>query len=540
MYSRALQSVKNQKINFSFIDKIPKEVKKEIKKIKNEVNKIPLVIDGEEIYNTERKKVQRIPYQHNHVISEYCLSNKYNINKAIEASIRSKKTWDNISTEKKYEIFLKAADLISGKYYNKLLAATIVGQGKNIYQAEIDAICELADFLRFNVKYHSELSNEHPLDSNEVINKSKWIGLNGFVASITPFNFTAIGGNLATAPLLMNNPVIWKPSDYSILSNYYIYQIMVEAGMPENMIQFIPSEPNLFLEECLNSNVFSGLAFTGSSNIFNSILKKSYQNIDKYKSYPRIVGETGGNNYHFVFPDCEDNDMLELIVKSTIRGAFEYSGQKCSATSRLYIPRKLYNDFKYLFRKEMSKLKIGSPEKDYNFTSSVIHVNSFDKCRNWINENYDNLIYGGNCDDTKGFYIEPTVIKFEEVDNPRLKKEIFGPILSLVVYDENELDNALSSCVNHTKYKLTGSIFTQSQKYMPLINKYVKSSVGNLYINDKSTGSVVGQQPFGGFGKSGTNDKAGSKYFLTRFGNNVITKYNMNFTSKELFNEINN
>lgn len=538
MYSRILQSVKNQKINFSFIDKVPNEVKKEINKIKNEVNKIPLIINGEEIYNTDKKNLQKIPYQHNNVIAEYSVSDRTNIRKAIESSIKSKQNWNIISTNKKYEIFLRAADLISNKYYNKLLAATIVGQGKNIYQAEIDAICELADFLRFNVKYHNELSNEQPISEGNIINKSRWTGLNGFVASITPFNFTAIGGNLATAPLLMDNPVIWKPSDYSILSNYYIYQIMVEAGMPENMIQFVPSEPNLFLEETLNSDVFSGLAFTGSSYVFNDILKKSYQNVRKYNSYPRIIGETGGNNFHFVFPDCKDESFLKYIVNSTIKGAFEYSGQKCSATSRIYLPKNLYIDFIVLLRKEMSKLNFGNPEKDYNFTSSVIHEISYNNCKNWIEKNYHRIIYGGNYNDNIGYYIEPTIIKFDDVNSPELKNEIFGPILSLCLYEESQLENTLNSCVNLTDYKLTGSIFTESTNYLNLINKYIKLSVGNLYINDKSTGSVVGNQPFGGFGKSGTNDKAGSKYFLTRFGNNVITKFNMDSTSEELYNEI--
>lgn len=530
-------SCKNIKINFSFIDKIPKKTKQEINNIKKNIAEIPLVINGKEIFNTE-EKVQLCPYNHQQLVSRYSIANYSHINEAIESSIKSQKDWNEISIDKKYDIFTKAADLICNKYYHKLLASTIVGQGKNIYQAEIDAICELADFINFNVKYHQELSEEQPLSSDNIINKSKWTGLNGFVASITPFNFTAIGGHLATAPLLMDTPVIWKPSDYSILSNYYIYQIMVEAGMPENMIQFIPSEPNIFLDNCLKSKDFAGLAFTGSSKVYSSILGNVYNNSDMYNSFPRVVGETGGNNYHFVFPDCENNGMIEFIVDSTIKGTYEFAGQKCSATSRLYLPESMYEEFMSIFKNKMSKLKFGSPEEDDNFVSAVIHSDSFDKCSNWINSNHDKVIYGGNCDNTTGYYIEPTIIKYDDMNDNNFKEEIFGPVLSLHVYSDNKLEETLKSCVNLTDYKLTGSVFTQDENYLNLINKYASKSVGNLYINDKSTGSVVGNQPFGGFGKSGTNDKAGSKYFLTRFGNNVITKYNLDKTPSIILNNI--
>lgn len=531
--SKILRSCKNVDINFSYIDKIPKKVKEEIDILKKSTTQIPLVINGEKIY-TMNTKIQFSPYNKHQPVCNYNVANLKHIKSAIKSSQQSIKNWKEIPLNKKYDIFSKASELIVGKYYNKLLATTMLGQGKNIYQAEIDAICELADFINFNIKYHQELHQEQPISVNHELNKSSWTGLNGFVGSITPFNFTAIAGHLATAPLLMNNPVVWKPSDSSILSNYLIYEIMVEAGMPEDAIQFVPSNPELFLDTCLESRDFAGLAFTGSSDVFNSILKKSYSNIGNYKSYPRIIGETGGNNYHFVFPNCDF--MLDHIVTSTIRGAFEFSGQKCSATSRIYLPKSIFNDFMNLFESKMSKLNIGSPEEDFNFTSAVIHKNSFNKCKNWIDLNKEKVIYGGNYDDSLGYFVDPTIIKYDDINDPKFKNEIFGPILSLYVYDDNKLEETIESCTKMTDYNLTGSVFSQNLSDDKLINKYFCRSVGNLYINDKSTGSVVGQQPFGGFGKSGTNDKAGSKYFLTRFGNNVITKFNLNKTPEALRN----
>ena len=510
-------------------------IKNEINSIKkNDIN-IPLIINGKKIYKKDYF-TQYCPYNKNINVCNYSNADENDICTAIESTKSAKKIWGNYSTNEKYKIFLNAAELVEGKYYDKIMASTIIGQGKNYYQAEIDAISELSDFLRFNVYYHQQLQNEQPFNSDNAKNRSRWIGLNGFVASITPFNFTAIGGNLATAPILMGNPVLWKPSPYSILSNYYFYEVLLEAGMPSEIVNFIPSDPNLFMNEILKSKYFSGLAFTGSSEVFDNILKKVYLNIDNYVSYPRIVGETGGNNFHFVFPDMKDN--IDWVVESTIKGAYEFSGQKCSATSRIYIPDTLFSKFMSLFESKMKELKICSPEKDDCFTSSVIHENSYNKLKKYLIENKKDIIYGGNFNDKKGFYIEPTLIRINDLNDERWKDEHFGPILSVYVYNEKNIDEVMAVCNSITKYSLTGSFFTNNEQYINLIKNFFEYSAGNIYINDKSTGSIVGQQPFGGFKKSGTNDKAGSKYFLTRFGNNQVIKINENYSKIHLFENI--
>jgi len=510
----------NQAISYSYIDKIPNKLKEEITNISNNQIEVPLVIGGKKIF--KNNKTQLCPYNKDLIISNYSYASKNELNDAIDASKIGKEIWKKFNINDKNEIFTQAAKLVTTDYYNKLMASTMVGQGKTVYQAEIDAIAELADFLNFNVKYLNELHDDKLINTENVENSSSWRSLNGFIASITPFNFTAIGGNLASAPLLMGNSVIWKPSDYAILSNYYFYELLVEAGMPKEVIQFVPSEPNEFMDVITNSSDFGGLAFTGSSHVFDNVLKKVYSNIDKYNSYPRIVGETGGNNYHFVFPNMEKN--LDWIVECTIRGAFEYSGQKCSATSRLYIPESLFDDFMIKFKKQMKNLRFAKATEDYIFSSAVISKTSYDTCLNHIMYNKRNIIYGGKTDNRSGNFIYPTLIKLDDLYDEKWKKEIFGPILTVHVYKEKNLEETVKACSTVTGYNLTGAVFNNNKNYDFLIKKYIKNSVGNMYINDKSTGSVVGQQPFGGFGKSGTNDKAGSKYFLTRFGNNVVTK----------------
>lgn len=508
---------KNHPIKHNFIDKIPKGVLNEIKNYKNNLQRIPLVLNGIEYYDLN-KNYQICPYDKNQFVCEYNVANNEDLKHTIKHHHNAKKYWKLFPLEKKYDIFLKAAELIGGKYRDKVLASTILGQGKNIFQAEIDAVCESIDFLNFNVQFHQELMREQPISPGKDINQSSWGSLNGFVASISPFNFTAIGLNLATAPLLMGNTVMWKPSDNSILSNYLMYEIMAEAGMPKEVLNFVPSNPNIFMDKITESKDLGGLVFTGSSQVFDGILKKVYSNT--YNQYPRVVGETGGNNYHFVFPCMEDK--LEMVVEKTILGAYEYAGQKCSATGRIYLPRSMLSNFINIFIEKMRTLTICSPEKDNCFTSAVIHERSFNQARDFI-KNSLNIVYGGETDNSEGNYVEPTLILrdsiYEEVE------EIFAPILNLYVYDN--VEECLMQ-MTKDKYQLTGAVFYQDEYFEPLINTYIKGSVGNLYINDKSTGSVVGNQPFGGFGKSGTNDKAGSKYFLTRFGNSLTTKIGKN------------
>lgn len=514
----------NHKITYNYVDTVPKFLRKEIDKMKTHPMEIPNIIGGEK----RRSKMfaeQYCPYDHQKVIAKYGIADREDLEDAIEESMRGGNIWRNISDRDKCDIFLKAADLVCGKYRNKLLAATIVGQGKNVYQAEIDAICELADFLRFNVQYFGELQNELLISNITEKNCNYWGHLNGYVGAISPFNFTAIGGNLMTAPLLMGNPVIWKSSDYSKLSNYLFYKIMCEAGMPPEAVQFVSCEPGLYMDTITDNRHLGGIVFTGSSNVFDNVIKQTVNNISLYNNYPRIVGETGGHNYHFIFPD--ENMDMDLVVERTIRGAFEFAGQKCSATGRVYIPKSLYKEFMDIFEKKMSELVVGSPEEDFNFMSAVIHRRSYDVCEKVIKDNDDYILYGGETDDSKGYYINPTMIEVKDLNDEKLKREVFGPVLMAYVYDDSrtlDIEMVFRSCVSVSPYKLTGAIFYEDRRWDELIKRIGSYSVGNFYINDKSTGSVVGNQPFGGFGKSGTNDKAGSKYFLTRFANMIVHK----------------
>ena len=332
---------KNHPITYSYVDKFPIGVKNEINNFRKKPMHSPKVIGGVKRYDIMVQQ-QHCPYDHS-IVCDYSYANGRDLNEAVIATERGKRIWDNIGEQERCDIFLKAADLVCGEYRDKILAATVYGQGKNIYQAEIDAICELADFLRFNVQYYGELNRDGLISQKGERNESRWGGLGGFVASISPFNFTAIGGNLMTAPLLMGNPVIWKPSDYSILSNYLFYEVMCEAGMPPEAVQFIPANPGEFMDVIVRQKNMSGLVFTGSSAVFDSILRNVYKNVGLYDSYPRVIGETGGNNYHFIFPEMKED--MDMVVDKTIRGAFEYAGQKCSATSRVYVPRSMYKEF---------------------------------------------------------------------------------------------------------------------------------------------------------------------------------------------------
>ena len=519
-HSKLLRQAVNHLGKYKYFDKIPKHIRNVIKEIKFYPPMIPIVIGGQKIY--KNLKVQYSPYNRQRHIATYSLADNYDMELAIKCSQRGKEIWNNYSLDNKIDIFNRAADLVENKYEAKLIASTILGQGKVLYEAEIDAISELSDFFRFNGQYMKELNSEKLINTDGIENNMHWTSIPGFVAAITPFNFTAIGGNLATAPLLMGNSVLWKPSEYSILSNYYIYELLLEAGLPSEVLQFIPSKPELFMNMVLNSKDFGCLAFTGSSEVFKSLLKKVYNNIDIYKSFPRIVGETGGNNYHFVFPGMEEE--LDTIAKLTIIGAYGYSGQKCSATKRLYVPKSLYNKFIKIFNAKLSHFKIDNPEKNFVFSSAVIHEDSFNKCKKHILKNVNNIITSNLFDKTDGYYIYPTLIEETDLNADIWKKELFGPILTIHPYNDEDLEKTAKVCVEISGTNLTGSVFYNDEKYEDIVNTYFKNSVGNFYVNDKSTGSVVGQQPFGGFGLSGTNDKAGSKYFLTRFGNSVVTK----------------
>lgn len=492
----------------------------EIKYFSENPETIPLIINGQEILNRETKRIIN-PSNIKQNLGDYCQANEQDVQDAIKASLEAKKIWANMPFADRSAIFLKASELISTKYRYKMLAATMLGQGKNVFQGEIDCIGELIDFFRFNVKYASELYRSQPIESTTgVWNRTEYRPLEGFVYAVTPFNFTAIAGGLIGAPALMGNTVVWKPSDSSILSNYLLYKILKEAGMPDGVINFVPGNPVKISEIVLNDKNFSALHFTGSTKVFSSIWTKIAENVGKgiYRDFPRIVGETGGKNFHLI----DKTANLENAVFNTIRGAFEFQGQKCSATSRVYVSESIYDQFKELLVKTADSIQpTNCSENLQGFMGPVIHEASFDKVTNAIksieNDNELTLLSGGKFDKSEGYFIKPTIVETSNVDHSFMRTEFFGPLLTIFKYKDSEIDNILEKIDNSTGYALTGSIFSTDRVNIRKYEERLRYSAGNFYINDKSTGAVVGQQSFGGSRLSGTNDKAGSAALITRF-----------------------
>lgn len=442
---------------------------------------------------------------------------------AIDSALAAKSEWESLPFADRAAVFLKAADLVSTKYRYDIMAATMVGQGKNAYQAEIDAAAELCDFLRFNVQYAQDTYSHQPVhNSPGVWNRVEYRPLEGFVYAITPFNFTAIAGNLPCAPALMGNVVVWKPSPSAMASNYLLYQILLEAGLPPNVVQFVPGDAEEVTKVVLAHRELAALHFTGSTGVFRSLYGQIANGVaeGRYQGYPRIVGETGGKNFHLLHPTAD----VKNAVINTVRGAFEYQGQKCSATSRAYVPASLWDQVKTGLKSETEKLKIGEPEDFGNFIGPVIHKGSFEKLSKVIDDAQTDseleLVAGGKHDGTKGYYIHPTIYMTKNPDHPLLKTELFGPILCVHVYDDAAPDSFGRICktIDTTSaYALTGAVFAQDRAAVRFAEEALRNAAGNFYINVKSTGAVVGQQPFGGARASGTNDKAGSANLLGRF-----------------------
>ncbi|CAX41827.1 delta-1-pyrroline-5-carboxylate dehydrogenase, mitochondrial precursor, putative [Candida dubliniensis CD36] len=486
------------------------------------VLKVPLVVGGKKIYRDETK-TQVNPAKHSQVLADVSQATPEDIIAAIDAAKAAKAKWAETSWTDRAAIFLKAADLISTKYRYDMLAATMLGQGKNVYQAEIDCVAELIDFFKFNVKYAEEMYQQQPIQTSPgVWNRAEYRPLEGFVYAVTPFNFTAIAANLVGAPALMGNTVVWKPSATAALSNYLLLTILEEAGLPAGVINFIPGDPVEVTDIVLNDKEFSALHFTGSTDVFKKLYSKISENVssDKYRDFPRIVGETGGKNFHLIHPSASINHS----VLSTLRGAFEYQGQKCSATSRLYVAESLWPEFKDQLIGAMSQITIGNSSESENlntFMGPVIHEQSFQKLSNAIEQAKSDpeleIIAGGSYDNTNGFYVQPTLIKTTNPNHEFLTKEFFGPILTTYVYPDDEFENIIKSIDSITKYGLTGSIFARNRDAIRIAEENLRYAAGNFYINDKSTGAVVGQQWFGGARASGTNDKAGSGNILSRF-----------------------
>ncbi len=477
---------------------------------------IPLIINGEEII-TSNKGTVICPHNHAHILAEFSKAGEKEIKMAIEAALNAKSKWENMPWQERASIFLKAADLISEKYTYKINAATMLNQSKNFFQAEIDATCELADFLRFNVKYMEKIYSEQPVSEKGVFNRLEYRALEGFVFALSPFNFTAIAGNLCAAPALMGNTIVWKPSSTSVLSSYYLMQIFKEAGLPDGVINFIPGKGSLTGEIILGHPDLAGIHFTGSTKTFQTLWQKTAQNLTTYKSYPRLVGETGGKDYIFMHESAD----VDQVVAGAIRGAFEYQGQKCSALSRIYIPESRSGVFTEKLLQELKSVQYGDVQNFDNFLNAVIDENSFNKIKGYIerarsSENAK-IIAGGMTDDSKGYFVEPTVILANDPEYESMTQEIFGPVLTMYVYKDDEIDKTLEILDTSTAYALTGAIFAQDRYVINQLTNHLKHSAGNFYINDKPTGAVVGQQPFGGARASGTNDKAGSLYNLLRW-----------------------
>ncbi|KAK7202500.1 1-pyrroline-5-carboxylate dehydrogenase [Myxozyma melibiosi] len=480
---------------------------------------IPLVIDGVSIF-LEGDATVKTPNPANisETVAITSQASVEHVAKAIVASQKAKRRWESSSLDVRSAVFLKAAELISNKYRYELMAATMVGQGKNIYQAEIDAAAELVDFLRFNALYAHELYAQQPKKSSPgVWNRAEYRALEGFVYAVTPFNFTAIAGNLVAAPALMGNTVLWKPSPSAVLSNYLLYSIFVEAGLPDGVINFIPGDPKLVTDEVLSSRAFGALHFTGSTVVFQDLYQRIAQNLSKYRSFPRIVGETGGKNFHLIHKSAD----IPSAAKATVRGAFEYQGQKCSATSRIYVPQSVWPEFKQVLLSETKQLTIGSPKDLTPFIGPVIHEGSFKKLasilENLQTDSSAEIIIGGKPDNSKGYYVYPTVVVASDIDHYVFREEFFGPILAVFVYEDDEFEIIMESIDLSSDYALTGSIFAKDREAIELASTKLRNSAGNFYINDKSTGAVVGQQWFGGARRSGTNDKSGSGNILSRF-----------------------
>ncbi|CAD0004731.1 L-glutamate gamma-semialdehyde dehydrogenase [Flavobacterium chungangense] len=492
------------------------EVLAAFKKMYNETVDIPLYIGGEEI-RTESTKPINPPFDHKHVVGRYYKANKEHIETAITTALSAKKKWSDLSWEHRASIFLRAAELIAGPYRAKINAATMIAQAKTVHQAEIDAACEFIDFLRFNAQFMTQIYAEQPVSSDGVWNRLEHRPLEGFIYAITPFNFTAIAGNLPAAPALMGNVVIWKPSAAQIYSANVIVEVFKKAGLPDGVINVVYGNSAMISETVLKSPHLAGVHFTGSTRVFNDIWGKIGQNIANYKTYPRIVGETGGKD----FVVAHSSAVPAQVATALSRGAFEYQGQKCSAASRAYIPQSIWPEVKRLLKADLASMKMGSPEDTANFVSSVISESSFDKLAGFIDQAKKDrdteIIAGGNYDKSVGYFIEPTVIVTTNPQYPTMKIELFGPVLTIYVYEDSKCEETLALVDSTSEYALTGAVISQDRYAIEYAMKALENAAGNFYINDKPTGAVVGQQPFGGARASGTNDKAGSVLNLLRW-----------------------
>ena len=492
------------------------EVLNEYRKMYNSNIDIPMYIGDKKVFTKDKRNLVP-PHDHRHIIGTANYGEEKNVEDAIAAAMKAQKNWSNMSWEHRASIFLKAADLLAGPFRSKLNAATMIGQSKNVMQAEIDAACELIDFFKFNVQYMSQLYKEQPDSQTGMWNRLEHRPLEGFIFALTPFNFTSICANLCAAPAMLGNVLIWKPAETQIYSANVIMELFKAAGLPDGVINMVTVDGKKISEVIFKNENFAGLHFTGSTNVFRTLWKNIGSNIEKYKSYPRIVGETGGKDFIIAHKSAVADEVATAIS----RGAFEYQGQKCSAASRAYIPNNLWEDIRKKIIDDVKNFSIGTPEDPKNFINAVISEKAFDKITSYIEytkkSNEAEIIAGGKYDKSTGYFIEPTVILTKNPNFKTMVEEIFGPVITIYVYQTNEWDSTLEIVNNTSEYALTGAIFSLDRYAIEYATKKLENAAGNFYINDKPTGAVVGQQPFGGARGSGTNDKAGSVLNLLRW-----------------------
>lgn len=502
-----------------------KELKAALAAYKAEALDLPMYINGEWVTTGERVAIHP-PHENKHTLAHFHKGGSDHVRAAIDAALGAQAEWERMPWQDRAAIFLKAADLISGPYRARMNAATMLGQSKNVYQAEIDCVAELADFLRFNVQYMTEIYQQQPNSSPQVWNRMEYRPLEGFIFAITPFNFTAIAGNLPAAPAMMGNVVVWKPAETQIFAAKLVMEIFHEAGLPAGVINLIYTDGPMAGDIVFSHKDFAGLHFTGSTKVFQTLWSLIGKNISNYRSYPRIVGETGGKDFVVAHPSAN----AEQVAVALARGAFEYQGQKCSAASRAYLPKSLWPAIKEKLLADLATFKMGTVEDFSNFINAVIDERSFDKISNYIaqarNDEQVEIIAGGKCDKSEGYFVEPTVLVTNDPQYRTMQEEIFGPVLTIFVYDDADFDKTLELVDSTSPYALTGSIFARERSVVNYVTDKLSHAAGNFYINDKPTGAVVGQQPFGGARGSGTNDKAGSVLNLYRWVNPRTIKEN--------------
>lgn len=502
------------------------ELEAELSHMKSSFVDIPIIIGGKEIRTGDKGKCI-IPHDHKKIIGEYHKAGKVEIEMAIEEALKAKTKWESLSWESRAAIFKKAAELASGPWRARLNAATMLSQSKTFIQAEIDSACELVDFIRYNAACLHQIYSEQPISTETIWNRTEYRPLEGFIFAVSPFNFTAIGSNLVGAPVIAGNTVVWKPASNVVYSAYVVYKLFEEAGVPAGVINFVPGNPKEIGDTVMGNENLSGIHYTGSTKVFQSIWTTVGNSISNYKTFPRIVGETGGKNYLIAHPSAN----LEAVSRGLLEGAFEYQGQKCSAVSRAYIARSIWPAIKESLIERVSNIKVGDVDDFTNFMGAVIDQKSFDSIKRYIefvkNSPEAVVAFGGKCDDSIGYFIEPTIVV---TDNPHFKtmeEEIFGPVLTIYIYEDEDFLDTLKLCDNTSKYALTGSIYAKDRYAIAQAEKELVHTAGNFYINVRPTGAVVGQQPFGGARLSGTNDKAGSKLNLLRWMNPRTIKENL-------------